>query len=78
MSRDGLLITLGVLTALAPFSGVPFSWLTWFFVLVGILVALVGLLSRARRVNAARASSEREISPLPSTTLNEPRLPPTP
>lgn len=42
MTRSLMLIVLGVLIALAPFSGVPFTHLTWFFFVSGLIVVLTG------------------------------------
>lgn len=43
MSRSLILIVLGVLVALTPFSGVPQSIMVWVVPPLGVLVALIGL-----------------------------------
>jgi hypothetical protein len=42
MSRANILIVLGLLTALAPFSGLPSSWLQWLLPIAGIAIAATG------------------------------------
>lgn len=48
MTRESVLIVLGVLIALAPWSGVPLSTLSWVLVLLGLLVIGIAVTLRAR------------------------------
>jgi len=43
MSRESVLILLGVITAFAPFSGLPIVWLLWILPIVGICVVIIGI-----------------------------------
>ena len=54
MSFEATLILLGVLIAILPFVGIPYSWLMWFILLLGIAVAGVGTVLRAREVSERR------------------------
>ncbi len=56
MSRSSFLILLGILTALAPFSGIPFSWLSVLLPIFGFTVAIVGFSVRLEKVRAAKAN----------------------
>ena len=57
MSREAILITLGlVLAASCFFSGLPFSFLRWVFAGFGLAIAVIGYSLRAR--SAQRAARE--------------------
>jgi hypothetical protein len=49
MSRESLLVLLGILIALSPFSGLPLSCLMVALPVLGILVFGIGISLRARR-----------------------------
>jgi hypothetical protein len=49
MSRESILILLGILTILAPFSGLPLSWLEFILPAIGLAVAALGYSFRAPR-----------------------------
>lgn len=49
MSRPTVLIILGILTALTPYSGLPLSILNFVLPLLGLAVIGVGLVERAER-----------------------------
>lgn len=49
MSKEGILITIGVLTALSPFSGLPLSWLSWILPILGIATIYIGYAARRSR-----------------------------
>lgn len=49
MSRESLLIIVGLLLMLSPFVGLPLALLMWFYLAVGLAVALVGASLRLRR-----------------------------
>lgn len=49
MSRESMLIIVGVLLMLSPFVGLPLAILMWFYLAGGLLVALIGVSLRLRR-----------------------------
>jgi len=57
MSKESLLVLLGVLIAVTPFSGLPSSWLMFILPVLGVAVVFTGLLLR------------RERTPLQETSL---------
>ncbi len=54
MSRSLMLIVLGVVIALSPFSGLPLAVLTWILPVLGLIAIAIGVSYRMR----ARASAE--------------------
>jgi hypothetical protein len=50
MSRTTTLVILGVLVFLAPFAGLPLSWLSWLLPVLGVAVIVSGLSLRQSRV----------------------------
>ncbi len=50
MSKEGTLITIGVVVVLSPFLGLPHSWLAWILPLCGLAVLLVGYFIRKEHV----------------------------
>jgi peptidoglycan/LPS O-acetylase OafA/YrhL len=50
MSKEGTLFTVGVLVMLAPFSGLPLSWLAWILVVLGAIVIIVAYFVRKDRM----------------------------
>ena len=46
MSKEGTLVTVGILTAVAPFIGLPYSWLAWILPVLGIITVIVGYVIR--------------------------------
>lgn len=61
MSQGSILIVLGLVTVVAPFSGLPLSWIEILLPLIGLAVALIGYLSRK--------SDSHPISTLEDTAL---------
>ncbi|HEY0979299.1 MAG TPA: hypothetical protein VGE23_00440 [Candidatus Paceibacterota bacterium] len=57
MSRSLMLLILGALVAVSPFSGLPLSILAWILPLLGLATLAIGLSYRTR---APRASSVHE------------------
>lgn len=57
MTRENVLILLGALVILAPFSGLPLSWLSFILPILGAGVVGIGILMRAVRRRAASVSS---------------------
>ncbi|MEK7511148.1 MAG: hypothetical protein AAB582_02850 [Patescibacteria group bacterium] len=49
MSRESMLIIVGVLLMLSPFVGLPLAILMWFYLAGGLLIALIGVSLRMRR-----------------------------
>lgn len=66
MSRPGLLILLGIIVLVIPFSGLPMSWRTFFLAITGLVIVLVGVSLR----------SPRALPPLESKTPEPPVTPP--
>jgi hypothetical protein len=54
----------GIIVALAPFSGLPLSWLEVILPVLGILTAIIGYFLRARRKSAE--------SPAPAVPTSDP------
>ena len=65
MSLQALLIVIGLLIASSPFVGLPHAWLTWIGLLLGLAVAVIGVLLRTR-LSRGRETSEISSSPTPS------------
>ncbi len=56
MSRESLLIMLGLVVGVAPFVGLPLLWLSIVFPVCGLLVALIGF-SLTRRTSVPKQST---------------------
>jgi hypothetical protein len=69
MSKEGTLFTVGVLVMLAPFSGLPLSWLTWILVALGAIVVIVAYFVRQERM--ARPAPLPPPPPMPRTVEEE-------
>jgi hypothetical protein len=48
MSRESILMILGVLVAVSPWSGVPLSILAWILPVLGLAVVFIGFTLRTR------------------------------
>ena len=66
MSRESMLIVLGALVVLSPFSGFPLAWLTWFYLFAGLLTAAIGATLRLRRIRRARKAAMSHEAPTPA------------
>ncbi|HUQ30382.1 MAG TPA: hypothetical protein VM103_02565 [Candidatus Paceibacterota bacterium] len=64
MSRSSLLILLGFLTILAPFAGLPSSWVAILTSLFGMCVAIIGFSIRVQKVEEARAQEKTAQAPV--------------
>ncbi len=53
MSRDRFLVLIGILIALAPFSGLPYAWLDWLLPALGVCAVIVGASYRRERGRTA-------------------------
>lgn len=62
MSRTGLLILLGILTIVIPFSGFPIALRTFFAVVCGAGVLVIGFTLRARDAEKAHYEAESSVS----------------
>mgnify|MGYP001565215823 CR=1 FL=1 len=58
MSREPLLVVLGIVVAVAPFIGLPLLWLSILFPLCGLLVALIGFTLTRRKAQQQPTSYE--------------------
>lgn len=63
MSRTSILILLGVLIILAPFSGLPVGIRSFSTVVLGACVAIIGLMVRGNEAKGQRASASATLSP---------------
>jgi hypothetical protein len=63
MARENILIILGILTILAPFAGLPISWLEFILPAIGLAVAALGYSFRAPRSERDSAVSASGIGP---------------
>ena len=61
MSREPILVCLGILVAIAPFSGLPLSWLSISLPLLGLLIAFIGTTLVLRKNRIATISHEPSI-----------------
>ncbi len=66
MSRTGILILVGILTIITPYSGLPVAMRSLLAVVFGAIVVSVGVSLRAREVKVADATKEA-----PSAVLSE-------
>lgn len=57
MTRENVLILLGALVILAPFSGLPVSWLSFILPVLGAGIVGIGILMRSARRRATSVSS---------------------
>lgn len=52
MTRESILVLIGILVALCPWSGIPLDWLRYALILAGLATAAIGWTLRERRVAA--------------------------
>ncbi len=60
MSRESILIILGVLVLIAPWSGLPLAWLEWILPILGLAIVFTGVTLRMR----AKDTSSRPLQEL--------------
>lgn len=48
MTRERVLMILGVLVLISPWSGLPLAWLAWILPAIGLIVVGIGLTLRGR------------------------------
>lgn len=58
MSREPILIVLGILLSISPFVGMPPSWFMYFLPVMGALVALIGFTLHQKRKQRAHLTHE--------------------
>jgi Na+/H+ antiporter NhaC len=68
MTREQVLMGLGVLVLLSPWSGLPLAWLTWILLAVGLTVIGIGftLWNRSRK-SVPHAESPVQLQPEPES-----------
>ncbi|MDB5190408.1 MAG: hypothetical protein JWN49_734 [Parcubacteria group bacterium] len=65
MSRESILMILGILVAISPWSGLPLSILAWILPLLGLAITFIGFTLRTR----AHAVRVKDTSSRPSQEL---------
>ncbi len=74
MSRNSTLILLGILTVLAPFSGLPIAFRTLLTVIFGTCVAGIGFALRASEVHSTSiqpaVETPQRVPPEPPQTIS--------
>jgi len=70
MKRESILIFLGILIILAPFSGLPQSWLEFLLPALGLIVGGIGFSLRNRRKQSGNGTIPPEENPSMLTTSN--------
>lgn len=63
MSREPILVCLGVLVLIAPFSGLPLSWLSFILPALGVLIVFIGVTLTLRK-NRLSVISHESSAPL--------------
>jgi hypothetical protein len=53
MSRESILVIVGILLMVSPFVGLPLSILMWLYLALGLLVSLIGVTLRLRKKRRA-------------------------
>jgi len=66
MSRSGVVILLGIIVLIVPFSGLPMSWRTFFLAITGLVIVAVGMSLR----------TPKALPPLESALPEQPPTPP--
>lgn len=63
MSRETILMVIGALVVLAPWSGLPLAWLTWILPALGLAVIGIGFTFRGRAAPPAEPPSYPSLPP---------------
>ncbi len=63
MSREGIIMTLGLLTAVSPFIGLPYSWLMWMLPVLGLVSFALALTLRVKRQRARAVPTAPPVNP---------------
>jgi hypothetical protein len=66
MTREHVLMALGALVLIAPWSGLPLSWLEWILPLIGLAVIGIAFTMRRRTPPAAPPPVPAEVHEPPS------------
>jgi hypothetical protein len=72
MTRESILIVLGILVALSPWSGLPLDWLMYALVVSGLAVAIIGWTLRERRTVQSSVPVQHTVEPVAPETVPEP------
>jgi VIT1/CCC1 family predicted Fe2+/Mn2+ transporter len=71
MSRESIVFTFGVLILIVPFLGIPATFKTYFLVVVGSILTLVGYSLRKRAYYAEQKKREMQHQAMQSVTGGE-------
>lgn len=77
MSRSSVLILVGIILIVAPFAGVPSSWLAFLIPFLGVIVCIVGFSVRESQVKNSMTAMAAAQSPKAEVTAEEPAPPPS-
>lgn len=78
MTRETILIILGLVIVLSPWSGLPLAWLSYVLVFIGLCVVLIGSTLRARRMVESAAAEATKLHTVPlATPARSPSATPT-
>jgi hypothetical protein len=72
MSKDLIVIILGILVAIMPFLGFPRSWETIIFLISGLIIAILGLILRGKLIaySSRMFSSEKRTDAYVENGMN--------
>jgi Na+/H+ antiporter NhaC len=68
MTRERVLMILGALVLISPWSGLPLAWLTWILPIIGLVVLAIGFTLRNRTAVAPPALPESREEPQPRSS----------
>jgi|CXWL01.1.fsa_nt_gi cytochrome c-type biogenesis protein CcmH/NrfF len=63
MSREGVVMVFGILTAVSPFLGLPYTWLMWMLPILGLVSFGLALSLRVKR-QRARTVPNAPVTPI--------------
>ncbi|MDB4992527.1 MAG: hypothetical protein JWL75_772 [Parcubacteria group bacterium] len=63
MSRERILIGLGVLILISPWSGLPLTWLMWILPVLGLAVIVIGFTLLTRNKEVLPANQDTSVPP---------------
>ena len=70
MSRTSTLITLGILTLIMPFSGLPMALRSLITIACGASVLSIGLIQRSREAKMMQPPAETSAPPSPPSNIS--------
>jgi|JI10StandDraft_1071094.scaffolds.fasta_scaffold179559_3 TRAP-type C4-dicarboxylate transport system permease small subunit len=62
MTREGMIIFLGIMTSIQLFIGLPLSLLQWTVPVTGVLITLIGLAQKKKRMQQQAQENVEEVS----------------